>query len=517
MAITDFWGNPLDNTAATAFGFRGTFDEFPHDLYSFLISTIRDLDQDDIALLYRWMIPMQQHWESQYASILAIPNLYSPENCPASLLDFLRKNIGIMDDISYLWGVLNENEKRRLIKFFVRFIQLRATGFGILEMIETMAGLPADILGYFYFRFLTSGDSDVDIEGALGMEDGDSDWWLVSEDTMPVGIIPSSLYLFPSSTLGVRYYRIGIDDLRDAVVDLPIPNRVLVRCLLTNVSTFATAYESGGKWFIRLPDGFYFDQVDGDQSVSKFDFRIAFEPDQYVYDILVVDNGELNHDMIIALARFSRPMSERIYIRYYKAIDKFESLDRWTERGTGTVTLDSDAGTVTLADGSNDSIIELTEPSDVLTWQDYYLIVKALATTVDKYFEIRFMYQDANNYLYYRVTPADPPTWPPGEWELGQVVAGTPTVLDSGDLDQFDIDVNYVWRLDCFTSERPGGDVQVVRLYQDENILVEHVIDPLPWSSVFGTIQLVSEGGGGAVVTTFRVRDIPGESDYVGV
>ena len=61
MAIVDYWNNPLVVAPTQVIGFRGDIEDFPHDLYSFLLSTIREADQADVALIWRWLQPMQQH------------------------------------------------------------------------------------------------------------------------------------------------------------------------------------------------------------------------------------------------------------------------------------------------------------------------------------------------------------------------------------------------------------------------------------------------------------------------
>lgn len=520
MAIIDYWGNSLDNNKGVAIGYRGIFDEFPHELYSFLLSTVRAADQSESALLYRWMIPMQQHWESQYANILALPNLYSPELCPTSLLEYLRKNVGIMDDLAYLWGVLNENEKRRLIKFFVRFSQFRTTGYGVVEMLESMTGTNVYLYGYFYYRWILSGDNATETEGAIGRENDQSDIWLLSEEDVPVAQTPTAVSILTNPSSGDDYYLIQVDSLVAAVTEPPIPPSCIVRCVLTNEVVFATIYENGGSYYVRIPDDYFFEQSPTAPSEEEDDFRVSFEPDPYVFDILIADDGDLNRDMISAIARFSRPSSERIYIRYYKLLEIFKDNveERWNEI-SGDITVNEDDGYIVIGDSTtppgSDSVYEL-DHNDSDEWVNYSFVIKSNSDTVDKYIEFRFMYQDSDNYYYFKATPSNPPTWPPGEWEFGRYVTSVQTVLVTGDTEWLDVDVDYAWRILCRTSTRVGGDVQQTTIYQDENELVDYFDDPLPWTSVVGTIQLVAEDGTELTVSNVRVRDYPGENEYVG-
>lgn len=514
MAILDFWSNPLGSVTADAIGYRGDLDEFPHDLYSFLLSTIRDADQDDISLLYRWMRPMQQFWEQQYSAILSVPDLYSPENCASELLDHLRKNIGILDDLSYLWGVLTENDKRKLIKYFIRFLVYRGTNFGLTEMIETMSGYPIELRGYFYYRWLLSGDNDLEIETSIGRENLDGDPWLISEVEVPVGIAPDAIYTGTNPNNGLTFYLFTVNTLVEAVTNLPVPDSVQIRCRITGETIEGPLTKIGDDYYVKLPDGYLFEQSLLSITTSISSFRIGFEIDQYVSDILVVDDGELNHAMIQGLARFSRPISERIYIRYYNLIEDFELDERWAVQ-SGTVVHDETAKTVLLNHAANSTEYEL-DYLDSANWIDYSLNVKAQSQVVAIDSEIRFMYQDSSNYYYLKIVPGTPPVLPAGVLTLGHVVAGADTVLTAVNTDWLDINVDYVWRIDCFSSTRPGGDVQIIRVYQDENIMIENVDDPQLWVNTFGTIQLVVAATGQWLVDQISVHPLPMISEYVG-
>jgi hypothetical protein len=509
MAILDVWNNPLGTSVASVIGYRGEFEQFPHDLYSFLLSTVREADQNDIALLYRWMRPMQQFWEQQYSAILTLPNLYSPENCAVELLDYLRKNIGILDDLSYIWGVMSETEKRRFIKYFVRFLTYRGTSYGMLEMFETMTGYPSVIRGYFFYRWILSGDSELYMYTALGREDAPGDTWLLSEYETPIGEEPDDITI-----PGGNYYLFEITTLVGLVTNPPIPLRVFVRCRLTGETRIGYWYQSGSQYYIRFEDNYYFNQSPSSASTTESDFQVGFEIDQYVSDVLVVDDGTINREMLKGLARFSRPLSERIYLRYYNLIEDFRSIDRWERSSLTYVTHDRDNETV-LIDGTSSAQTLQLDYLDSANWTDYGLTVKCQQPNENDT-EIRFMYQDSDNYYYLKLQPKTPPTWPPWGWVIGRYVGGVHTALSSGLEDtSFDFGVDHVWRIECFTSARPGGDVQIIRAYQDENLFVDYVDDPVPWTSAYGTIELYTKVGAQLLVTTVHCHPIPMEYDYI--
>lgn len=515
MALFDYWLNPLTVGATQVIGHRGEVEDFQHDLYSFLISTIREQDQAQTALIWRWLQVMQEFWESQYGQILAIPVLNSPEDCPEIYLDHLRKKIGIMDDISYLWTPLTTTEKRRLIKFFVRFLRYRSTSFGIDEVVETMSGQPAEFFGYFNYRWILSGDGSRNMETAIGREDDNYDPYLLSETNMPVGLIPDTVST--ATVGGYTLYTFVVNELVASTSET-IPEKVYVRFLGTGAAIHAPLIYDGSDWTVTTEQDYIFLQPPSSLSTEPSNFRVSFETDEYVSDILMVDDGTLNRDMIVGLVRFSRPSSENIYIRYYNFIDLFDNFGQWDEISTtATIAYSETNKNVVLGDsGDTEDAIIQANPDESDDWNSYAVHVKMQHNISNKYYVIRFMVQGVNDYYYLKITPATPPTIPAAAWELRKYVSGSDSLMVSGSLDQMDIDVDYIWRIESYTSTRPGGDVQVLRVYQDENLLTTYDDDPAPWGGGVGTIELVCELTGQMTVSRVLVHPIPQEFDFVG-
>lgn len=515
MALYDYWLNPLTVGATQVIGYRGAIEEFQHDLYSFLLSTIRDQDQEQTALIWRWLQVMQDFWESQYGQILAIPVLNSPEDCPEIYLDHLRKKIGIMDDISYIWTPLTTVEKRRLIKYFVRFLRYRSTPFGIDTIVETMSGLPSTVLGYFDYRWILSGDSVATMETAIGREDDGYDPYLLSETNMPVGIIPDTVSV--SVVGGLTYYTFVLTGMvNDTIED--IPEKVYIRYLGTGAGIHAPLIFDGSDWTATTEGDYLFLQPPSTLSTEPSNFRASYESDEYVSDILMVDDGTLNRDMIIGLVRFSRPSSENIYIRYYNFIDLFENFDQWDEISTtATIAYSETNKNVVLGDSGDieDAVIQ-ANPDESDDWFSYAVHVKMQHDVDDKYYVIRFMVQGVDDYYYLRVTPASPPTIPAATWELRKIVSSVDSLMTSGNVDQMDAGVAYIWRIESYTSERPGGDVQIFRIYQDENLLTTWEDNPASWGGGNGTVEIICEAGGSLTVSRVLVHPIPQEFDFVG-
>jgi hypothetical protein len=516
MAIVDYWDNPLSVSPVQVIGYRGELEEFPHDIYSFLLTTIREADLKDVGLIWRWLQPMQQHWESQYASILSIMQLQSAEQCPVEFLDYLRKDTGIMDDLGYIWGVMDEAEKRRFIKFFVRFLRFRNTSFGITEMIPTMLGQPIYILNYFDYRWICSGEVLLsEAETALGREDDGYDPWLISESNMPVGLIPDSIVVSGSGS-SLRY-GFNINDLVANTENLPVPTFVFVKFLGTNVTVRLNVITISGVYLAYTEDGEDFLQPASSISTEPSNFRVSWEPDDLVSDIIMEDDGTVNRDLVEGLARFSRPSSERMYIRYYNLIELFDDADHWTT-DLGTATYGTNL--VTLSHVAEDTRIRLTKDG-AEDYSDYSVVVKMKCGVIDLYGRIRFMRNASDDYYFFEMTPTTPisPVGAVvfGTWRIVRMVTGVPTVLDTGTFDWLDLDVDYVWRIDCFLSPRVGGDVQIIQVYQDENLLTEVVDDPAPWSSnVKGTVEIVAETAGSITASRVTIHPLPMEYTYVG-
>jgi len=513
MTIYDYWLNPLTPVPSQVIGYRGEIDEFPHDLYSYLLSSIREQDQNQVALIWRWLQPMQQFWESQYAQILAIPYLLSPEDCPAPYLDYLRKQVGIMDDMGYVWGALEEADKRRLIKFFVRFLKYRATTFGLGEMVETMTGLPFIYMNYFDYRWILGGSLDTEIETAIGREDDGYDPWLISESDLPVGGLPDEVAVI--TWQGQDTYIFNVTNFVASLTERPIPSHVYIKYIGTGAGRIVPLHPTFFGYMAMMEPGYLFLQPPSSLSTNVSNFRVSFESDELVSDILIEDDGTLNRDMLVGLVRFSRPQSERVYIRYYNFIEIFRDFERWDEI-QGTATWSGTDRNVVLADALVDTIIQCN--LDIADdWTTYCVSVKMHHDVNDKYAQIRFMVQGVDDFYYLKLTPATPPHIPAGVWQLRRVVAGTDSLLTSGTLEWLDSGVDYYWRVESITSDRPGGQVQLLRVYQDENMLADYVDNPAPWGgNAKGTVELVVETGGSLTVSRVLVHPLPMESDFVG-
>jgi hypothetical protein len=365
---------------------------------------------------------------------------------------------------------------------------------------------------YFDYRWILSGDDSTERECALGREDDGYDPYLLSSPDFPIGVMPDRV------TYATPLYIFKIDTIVNRMLEIEkvIPPVVRVRCLLTNETTLARVYVnlSVGLMYAVAHENYLFGQLPSDISTEPSDFRVSFEPDEYVFDLLVTDDGTLNRSIPRGLARFNRPISEKVYVRYYHFIEKFEDFIRW-DTITGTV-VEGDRE-VTLGDLVDPTAVRInvTNTDD---WADQCVTVKSSIGVPGKYISIKFQIRDNDNYYELNLVPNEVPTIPPGTWKLNRVVAAVPALIALGNLDYFDEDVDYIWRIVSLVSHRPGVDVQHIQIYQDEHLLDTVIDNPAPWAGdAKGTVEIEVEDGGTAILKRVLVNPVPMESDYVGL
>lgn len=512
MGIVDFWNNPLSPATLSLIGYRGSPSDFSHDIYSFLLSSFRESDQKETALVWRFLQPMQEMWEAMYASFFSVFELLSPEDCPTEYLDYLRKQVGILDDLGFVWNELTEGEKRKFIRYFVRFCEFRGTDLGLVELLQTMTGQVITIREFFDYRWIISGDLSTQTETALGREEDSYDPWMISEADIPVGIYPDSVTLVPSGT--EYFYRFVVNTLISRNNNPPVGEKIIVRYAAKGFWYKTPLKFDGTDYFIELEVGEYFGQTIQTLPQSPYMFLVGGEPDPYVSDILIEDREGLSHAAVKALVRFARPLSERIYIRYYNILEYFSTLDRWTlESGLASLV----DGEVTLGDTSATVLVCNHEGSDA--WANYCVGFRIQSQIEGKSTDLLFMRQSSSDCYYVRLSANAAGTLPAGVWELRKIVGGFDTLIANGNLDTFDLNVSYYFRIECFLSSKlvlgVWEDIQLFRFYQDEVEIYDGFEFPPSWGGGIGTVGVKVEADGEAILSRVYVHPLPMESDLV--
>jgi hypothetical protein len=207
-----------------------------------------------------------------------------------------------------------------------------------------MSGRPIDLFSYFYYQWILSGSEAVEMhtESGLGEYMDENDPWLISEYHHGYGIQPDAIFLIHYSP-SISSYRFRIDTLIARFLETEttaIPQMVRIVLKTTRKSILARIYINGGSYYVQTPPNYHFEHGPP-YSVNVTDFITGFDVDQYIYDIAIMDDGSLNRPMIEALGEFIRATHERIYIRYYHLIEKFNyKNDEWNLGPLSTINTD---------------------------------------------------------------------------------------------------------------------------------------------------------------------------------
>jgi hypothetical protein len=114
--------------------------------------------------------------------------------------------------------------------------------------------------------------------------------------------------------------------------------------------------------------------------------------------------------------------------------------------------------------------------------------------------------------MEFYATPAAPPTIPAGAWQLRKMVAGTPTIVSFGNMDTYDLNVNYFWRV---VVVRSGANL-VVRVYQDENLISDKLTAYTPWTNPKGKVEIAAQANCTMTISDVEVHPYPMDEEFVG-
>jgi len=188
MPITDLANNPIDPSAVSFLGFATSeAPVFPHDIYSYLIHSVRELDQrDGEELILRWLAAAQSEFEDTYERILSILTFPDPENCPAEALQYLKWIVGLTAKLAELTENLAEADLRRLISIAARMWKLKGTEKGLANTLRAITTYEVRVLNWFFFRIIVG-------EAELGREELNVDPWLLDVPGMSPAVLPDAV------------------------------------------------------------------------------------------------------------------------------------------------------------------------------------------------------------------------------------------------------------------------------------------------------------------------------------
>jgi hypothetical protein len=349
-------------------------DEFPYEIYRFIIRSLRDRDQNEgiggTRLLERYLKGPQEIWGNLFRAGSNLQVLFSAENIPYEFLPSLARLVGFGRDMTEIIGLANEEELRKIVAGAINYWFHAWLNFGIASAIRLVTGNRFKIRDFFDFRFIvgeTSIEEDLKntdpnmisvktrsffIQGTDGIARFDATPYTfatVSQSTKPkVDHIGGFIVIFDdlgSPTLNGLYQ----------IVDVDIP---------------------GEFWIVG--DGDFFAR-----SAPNLSWFIAFPYDEYLTEIRVVDektgDGEVNRDLLEKLLIPQRPHGERFNVVYVDFMDLFQvngDIGMWEDSGYGTVDYSVGGGVLRLECTDSVETGIKTNRSTASGWDDYQWKVK---------------------------------------------------------------------------------------------------------------------------------------------
>jgi hypothetical protein len=184
--------------------------------------------------------------------------------------------------------------------------------------------------------------------------------------------------------------------------------------------------------------------------------------DEMRSNIRVVDDGTLDHELVVALAKLGRPAGERIEVSYIGFLDLFgvdDDLSQWDETDGVTVA----DGKMTLATGES-AFANLESSQD---WANYVVTARLMGDGVFQ------AYRTGSGDYYYAQLDVDF-----NQILVGVVVAGVPTVLATVNMALYSVmlhdDVHYSLRLEL----SPEAGQTRFNVYF-ESALISSVLNPV--------------------------------------
>ena len=453
MAITDVANNPIQPTATSFLGFSGPVAEpFPHDIYSFLIESLRRCDREvGRELLLRWLAAAQSEFEATQGRINELLLLYDPELTRDESLPFIKWLVGLTSKLDFLTGGISTADIRRLISVAVRMWKLKGTDRGYAVALGAITGREVRILNYFHFRVIVG-------EVELGRAELDVDAWLLDEPGFAPSVKPDSV----AELAAPARLELELSTLLGA--SEVVPHDIRVQYVPTRTVQVRPSLSDGSTNVVQT-DGLL-GQV-SPASTDVNDYRVGVDPDEFVSDVRVIDDKSgspaLDRALVENLVRVLRPSSERVYVRYLDWFDTFRSADLRMAVVSGTATPDPQGGRAILEDALADSVIRTDEASDA-TWTEVtataqFSLRDALA---GRWGELRFYYTDESNFYAVRIDPGT------RDVSLDRVTGGTRTTLDSVMLPVFHTGVLYHLQAQVETVAGPSSFIQY---FLDGNLL----------------------------------------------
>lgn len=459
-------------------------DDFPFEIYRFIIRSLRDNDQNEAIggtrLLERFLLGPQEVWFNLFLAGSKLNTIFDPEEIDEPYLRALATLVGFGSDLIDIVGIATKEELRRIIAGAIEFWKQRWLDLGVVAAIRLITGNRFKIRDFFDFRFIVG---ETRIEEDLKNTDpnmisvktrnffrtaDDGETWY---DTTP--------YTFHSDsqlpkTDDIGGYIVIFDD-----VGTPTLNGfyevIAVDCCAEI-------------WYIDSGIGF-------PRAATSQSWFIAFPYDEYITEIRVVDEktgqGEVNRNLLEKLLAQQRPSSERFNIVYVDFLDLFQvpnDLGQWGEypgpSSNLTKFLVEDGKLILASTGLSAGVALTNRPT--ADWKNFQWKSKAALGSSTGLIAFLFYFEDIDNYLQLLIEYTGFGT---GKLYLYEMIGGSSNLLDTWNHPSLNTETFWTYTIETYNYV--SGDVRI-RIFVDGNLVIDEISTPTYTSGNIAFMTLLS-------------------------
>lgn len=223
-------------------------------------------------------------------------------------------------------------------------------------------------------------------------------------------------------------------------------------------------------------------------------------------NLRIVDDGSLNKNLVVSLAKLMRPTNERIEITYLQFLDQFiidNDDSQWT-KPIGT-SLTVAGGKLTLTDDTQDEDTVLIDSASY-SWSDYVYAARVQGAGGGA-FGMYFYYTDATHYYKLEFDVDAKNIRLIARMGGGEAITAFAWIT----LEPYYPDVWYTYRVHV---ENIGSDVRV-RAYIDNNEVIDST--GAAFGPKLGTVGLFHETGATIECDDAEVLGLPAEGDFIDI
>jgi hypothetical protein len=489
-------------------GYRPTeeeLEEFPFEIYRFIIKSLRDRDQDEsiggTKLLERFLKGPQEIWLNMFDAGTRLNTLFDPEEIDGEYLPSLARLVGFGNDLIDIIGTATEEELRKIVAGAIKFWRERWLDSGIETAIRMVTGNRFKVRDFFDFRFIVG---ETAIEEDL-------------QNTDPNMLSVKTRNFFRQGTDGVSrfdatpytFHSLGtlpkLDDVGGFIVvfdDVGTPSvNGFYKIVAVDINQ-EIWYTDVSDWFPRADSG-----------LSWF---IAFNYDENITEIRLVDEetgqGEVNRGLLEKLLEWQRPSGERFNVVYVDFMDLFQTpndLGQWED---APITSGALSGLVVL-DGILVMRCEVPAGGGLVTnrptadWSDIQWKTKAALGTSTGGITLACYWYDEADHIRVLIEYTGFGT---GIVKLEEVVSGTPNLL--GTWAHPSLNPETYWTYTIETYNLPAGTVSV-RVFVDGNLAISATATP---NYTSGNIALICPDGSEVRIAETELWQYPLDITRVG-